>query len=191
MPNTPKTNPLQTLTRLAIMLGTLAVGSMAAYRYGPPAEQLAEWLDQGVEAATAALGGDTPPAELVAIDGLPLGTAEESAAAPSLPSGELLADTTSSEPWGTHRDSQVTPASALAPIANAPPAATGAEQTLQALGAVQLETTPWGDGGTLHRAKCVVPHDGARRVFDAFGATPEAAAEALAVEVRAWSVGER
>ncbi|MEO0529587.1 MAG: hypothetical protein AAF266_03315 [Planctomycetota bacterium] len=41
----PAPSPLQTTLRLAIMLGTLTVGSMAYYQFGPEAGELAEMID--------------------------------------------------------------------------------------------------------------------------------------------------
>lgn len=41
--------PFQSLYRLTVMVGALVVGSMAAYRYGPPPERLASMIDSTVE----------------------------------------------------------------------------------------------------------------------------------------------
>lgn len=65
-------SPLKSLYRLTVMVGVLTVGSMAAYRYGPPPERLAEAIDAGMERAVEmgeqfGLEGLTaPPAATVA-----------------------------------------------------------------------------------------------------------------------------
>lgn len=50
--------PLQTLYKLTIMTGTLAVGSLAAYRYGPPAEDLAAGINRVIAMAEERIGSE-------------------------------------------------------------------------------------------------------------------------------------
>ncbi|MEO1496424.1 MAG: hypothetical protein AAFV43_04665 [Planctomycetota bacterium] len=59
-----KETTLQTLYRLTIMVGTLSVGSLGAYQYGPPAEDVAQGINQAVAMVRERL--ELEPAELAA-----------------------------------------------------------------------------------------------------------------------------
>lgn len=87
-------SPLQTLYRLTVMTGVLVVGSMAAYRYGPPPERLADLID-----GAASRIGELPQEFAPAADPTaPLAAAPEAAPAFAPPPAPMFAATPASAP---------------------------------------------------------------------------------------------
>jgi hypothetical protein len=166
---------LVTLYRFTVMTGSLIVGSMAAYRYGPPADQLADVID-GVATRVVELSGSIP-AE---------GPAAE--AAESLEATPLLATDEAPSTLGGAPASFVTPATAELPL-DEPQASSGTSAVaapLEALGATRVVVTPWGVSGSAFRVHAEAPsaaHEGMTQQFDAIGESPAAAAAAVASQM--------
>ncbi|TWU00617.1 hypothetical protein Pla108_15690 [Botrimarina colliarenosi] len=193
-----KPTPFQTCYRLTIMVGTLAVGSMAAYRYGPEPAELAELIDRAASlvAEVPSRGASDPSA--MALTEAPAAELDLLQPAPALPSPPVA-----SSDW-RHYDTAVQPASALAPLAtpstDAPPPADleplereRLTAPLLAVGATRADVTAWGRGAaTVYRATASAPvgevGGGLERQFDAVGETPEAAVAELAAEIRTASL---
>lgn len=179
--------PFQTFSRLAIMLGTLSCGSLAAWHYKPKPGQLAEMID-----STAAMVIGVPEPETTAQEGAGVAPAFGSTAgsAPDAPQSVDQADTPR---W----DSAVQQASAFAPVERTAPVAAPAQlDTLErerltapalAAGAIRADVQPWGSGEqSLYRATAAASTGaaGLQRRLDAYGATPEAAVASLVDELR-------
>lgn len=107
-------SPLKTIYRLTVMTGTLGVGSLAAYQYGPPPEQLAEGINHAVSVVNERLGTEadvTQPTDAATPaprfdDQIVAASFEQPAATPS--ANAPAAPTV--EPWGDegmHRASVV------------------------------------------------------------------------------------
>lgn len=179
----------QTFSRLTIMLGTLAVGSMAAYYYRPEPEELADMIDHVASMVMEAPGDSaTEGPSVSSLEMVPVAKAESFAAAPAM----------WDQPTATPRyDAAVQPAAALVPIAEAASAPGELEHLererltapLLSVGATRADVTAWGRGdATVYRATASAPVSGEatglERRFDAIGATPEEAVEALVAEIR-------
>ena len=173
------------------MVGTLAVGSMAAYRYGPEPEHLAETIDYVASMVSEAVDETAgAPESLASLETAPLAEPAPFAAAPALWNEPAAA---------SHFDGAVQLASAPAPIEEEEPSRTSADferlererltAPLLAAGASQADVTAWGRGAdTVYRATASAPVSGEaaglERRFDAIGSTPEQAVQTLAAEVR-------
>jgi hypothetical protein len=187
--------PFQTAYRLTIMGGTLVVASMAAYRYGPEPERLAETIDYVASMVNEVTGEATAePNTLGSLDSAPLA---EPAAFESAPN--LWNEPTAPNNGAPRYDAAVQQASALVPIEEEePPRAAGDFERLErerltapllAAGATQADVAAWGRGAeSVYRATASAPVSGdaagLERRFDAIGATPEEAVQTLAAEVR-------
>jgi hypothetical protein len=197
----------QTAYRLTIMVGTLAVGSMAAYRYGPEPERLAETIDYVASRVNDAVG-EASTEDSPAINSLTTAPLAE-------PTPLQTAPALWNEPAATPRqdtpryDGAVQQASALVPIDRVtpieeeePPRAAGGIERLErerltapllAAGATKADVTAWGRGvDTVYRATASAPVTGdaagLERRFDATGATPEQAIQTLVAEVRSATI---
>lgn len=179
--------PFQTFSRLAIMLGTLACGTLAAWHYGPKPGQLAEMID-----TTAAMMIEVPERETTPPEGASVAPAFGSTdgSAPAAPQSVDQADTPR---W----DSAVQQASAIAPVERTAPVTEPAQlDTLErerltapalAAGAIRADVQPWGSGEpSLYRATAAASTGaaGLQRRLDAYGETPEAAVASLVEELR-------
>ncbi len=186
----------QTAYRLTIMVGTLAVGSMAAYRYGPEPERLAETIDYVASMVNQGTGeAAAEPDSLASVETAPLSEPAPFEAAPAL----------WNEPVGARYDGAVQQASAdlsaerLTPIEEEDPSRLDGDferlererltAPLLAAGATQADVTAWGSGAdAVYRATASAPVSGdargLQRRFDAIGATPEEAVQTLVAEVR-------
>lgn len=184
----------QTAYRLTIMVGTLAVGSMAAYRYGPEPERLAETIDYVASMVNEATGeAAVEPDSLASLESAPLA---EPAAFGAVP--DLWSEPAAPNNSAPHYDAAVQQASALVPIEEEPPRGAGDFERLErerltapllAAGATQADVAAWGRGAdSVYRATASAPVSGdaagLERRFDAIGATPEEAVQTLAAEVR-------
>lgn len=184
----------QTAYRLTIMVGTLAVGSMAAYRYGPEPERLAETIDYVASMVNEVTGEAT--AEPNTLGSLDSASLAEPAAFESAPN--LWNEPTAPNNGAPRYDAAVQQASALVPIEEEAPRAAGDFERLErerltapllAAGATQADVAAWGRGAeSVYRATASAPVSGdaagLERRFDAIGATPEEAVQTLAAEVR-------
>jgi hypothetical protein len=173
------------------MGGTLVVASMAAYRYGPEPERLAETIDYVASMVNEVTGEATAePNTLGSLDSAPLAEPAAFESAPNLWNEPTAAP---------HYDAAVQQASALVPIEEEePPRAAGDYERLErerltapllAAGATQADVAAWGRGAdSVYRATASAPVSGdaagLERRFDAIGATPEEAVQTLAAEVR-------
>lgn len=172
--------------RLTIMLGTLTVGSMAAYRYGPEPESLAGIINEAVRT----IGAGSGPAEATLADAPSHEAPSYEATSGLLPLGAAPVDTL------PRFDAQVQQAAALMPLEEGAPTppAEGLDRDrlvapLIAAGATEADVTAWGHGDrTVYRATASAPVSAdapdLERRFDAVGETPEDAVARLAAEVR-------
>lgn len=190
----------QTTYRLTIMLGTLAVGSMAVFRYGPEPERLAETIDYVASMVNEATGeAAAEPDSVALLETAPLAEPMAFGSAPDLGNQPVAAPGYDAPRY----DGAVQQASALVPIEEEePPRATGDIERLErerltapllAAGATQADVAAWGRGAdTVYRATASAPvrgnatgdAAGLERRFDAIGSTPEEAVQTLAAEVR-------
>jgi hypothetical protein len=191
----------QTAYRLTIMLGTLTVGSLAAYRYGPDAERLAESIDY-----VASIVGAAADDAATSLDTTGLHSMGPESAGPEIEPAPFTPDLAfSHQPAPPRYDAAVQPASGLTPIeqpAPAPPANSGSMSALDrerltapllAAGATRADVMAWGRGPqTVYRASASASVSGdaagLERRFDAIGSTPEEAVETLAAEIRSSSL---
>lgn len=175
-------SPMQAFWRLTIMLGTLTVGGMAAYVYGPPPDRLISLADELYTRAREAM---QPP---VAVP-------EAERAGPTL-SSVTLATRGALSPPAAAAPPVAQPAAAWPAVASQPatgPRPAGGEvdllqDELRRLGAGDFQLRPWGDG-RLHRFCCTASlagNSGIRRHFQAIDATPGQAIAATLAEVRRW-----
>lgn len=178
----------QTATRLVIMVGTLACGSLAAWHYGPEPDQLADLIDQ-----TAAMVIDVPQSidQTKPVEGL-----GEAIAFAQIEASSDEAPAVSDElpRW----DSAVEPATAMTPIESPARAPSHLMDPLErerltapvlAAGATRADIQPWGPGQTpAYRATAAAAVGrgtvGLERRYDAFGETPEAAVASLMQQLR-------
>lgn len=161
--------PFQSLYRTVVMAGTLAVGSMAAYQYGPPPEKLGDLIDQGMERIEEMRSGENA-------------TVVDSEPPP-------FASTTNT-PAPRFSDTQIQTASALlTPPTATPPTkiANGGAALLLEAGAAEATVEPWGIQGKVYRAAASMPvgATGMARQFDAIAETPEQATQDVLAQVRA------
>lgn len=184
-PQAPEESALEAFWRSTIMLGTLIVGGMAAYLYGPPPEKAAAMIDQLVGRVQELLAEPpAPPMASAPPARLPAGSPDPPPPAPSgLPALTPLAGF---------------PNRSAAPLANLPPASVPAAalaplvSELTALGASDFDVQAWGSGADLHRFHCTAPlladggGSGFRRHFQAIGRSPVAAAAEVLADVRQW-----
>ncbi|TWT46865.1 hypothetical protein [Botrimarina hoheduenensis] len=149
---------LQTFYRLTIMAGTLAVGSLAAYRYGPPADQLADHIDQAMALVQQRweASAPTPMSSTSTANALPIASA-----GPNMNAGEapLYDDQLQTVGFDT---------------ASAPPASAELPE---------MRVAPWGNEG-LHRASMTVPSALGNRHLDAIGATRDEAISNLTAQAQ-------
>lgn len=187
MPKTPPTAG-QTIYRLSVMVGTLSIGSMAAYLYGPPPEKLAGLINTAANSLTqmAEQRGlehrDSAPQATGSFD-----FATKSSVLPTAPvfaaSGVEAIDAasaiTSNIPQNVTQKQFTT---------NNP------SELLREAGAIDSAVTPWGStnastGQSLYRAAATVPVGGAAggnglvEQLDAIGETPQAAVDALLAQM--------
>lgn len=158
------TTPFQSLYRMMVMAGTLGIGSMAAYQYGPPPEKLADLIDQGMQRIAEMRGGETAPV----VDAEPL----------------LLA-TTAEGAAPRFSDSQIQTAAAFSlPVAGTK--SEGAALLLEA-GATEATVEPWGIQGKVYRAAASMPvgATGMTRQFDAIAESAEQATQDVLAQVQA------
>lgn len=176
----------QTLSRLTIMVGTLGLGSTAAYLYGPEAQDLADLIDS-TASMVVEVPGHEPPAAITAAQQLVEDTAEQLSAPPPF-DAPLALDT-------PLFDTAVAPASMEAPVVEAPgarpmtPVLDRLEidrltAPLLAAGAIRADVQPWGSGDRqVYRATAAFPvgdpTGGLESRIDAVETTPELAVEAL------------
>lgn len=181
-----KPTAFQTFSRLAIMSGTLGVGSTAAYLYGPEPQDLADLIDS-TASMVVEVPGHEPPAAVTAVQEF-AETASETLSAPPAFDAPIALDT-------PLFDAAVQPASAVEPIAEAPsarpmtPVMDRLERDrltapLLAAGAIRADVQPWGSGDQqVYRATAAFavgdPTAGLESRLDAVEATPERAVEAL------------
>ncbi len=184
----PQTSPLESFWRATIMLGTLVVGGMALYVYGPPPEKAAEFIDQvasriqelsGEQAEAAA--GEDPAAAFP-------GTRFATAPLPVPLGAPPQASVASQEPPAG--------ASGLVPLAPPllPSGASGAsvgslKEQLAQLGAEEVQLEPWGADGTLYRlhfSALMAGQSGFRRHFDAIESSPTKAAASGLAALKEW-----
>jgi len=173
----PSPSPLTTLYRLTIMMGALACGSLAAYRYGPEPAELAAFINRTAER---------------------LGVATQSPSAAPEPELFVADEASPADTSAPRFDAAVRPASDLQPIERDTPNPPTLQDVAQserlvapviAAGASRAEVTPWGRGTPrVFRATAAMPvgeaATGLERRFDAVGETPEAAVAALVDAVR-------
>ena len=190
--NSPTESPLeaamQTFWRATIMLGTVTVGGMAFYLYGPSQEKASAMFDGVVARIHDMTATDAPAA------GLP------APASAGLTTGLSTGQAAGLTPLGSPQAglAPVAPALALAPLAEpALPVAEGDRQApanmpqlyaeLSQLGAGDPQLEPWGNSGNLHRFCCsALTPSGFRRHFDAIRPTPEEAVLVALSQVREW-----
>ena len=168
----PTTSPFQSFYRMVVMAGTLGVGSMAAYQYGPPPEKLADLIDQGMDRIAEMQAGENTPA--VSSQPPPFAT---------------TTDTTAPR----FADPQVEAASALLSLEtlsletlSLETQSEGATLLLEA-GATDASVKPWGIQGKVYRAAASMPvgASGMMRQFDAIAETAEQATQDVLAQVRA------
>lgn len=173
------TPPLQVAFRTIIMAGSLVVGSMAAYLYGPPAEDLAHTIDSLAsrvwEIQESVAGHNMPDMMDTPMAGTQAPTFMEPAMEPA-PLTIHDADPLTAPPIV---DQAVTPASAELTVEN--PSNERLLAPILAAGASDAAIEPWGSTGEVYRAWAVVPADGLRRHLNALAESPaDAAAQLLA-----------
>lgn len=190
---------METFLRSTIMLGTLIVGGMALYLYGPPPEEAASMLEGALERGSALIAefstnasGPTPtttrgpaPASLAPAPPTRSLSAQSSwlnAAAPLSPlpntalSNAPLPSMTMRTAAG-RRSIRLASHAELAPLA----------AELQRLGATDLDLQPWGDAGSLYRFQCAAPISGGggfTKHCESIDRSPEAAVLAVLYQVR-------
>lgn len=200
-------SPLEAFCRLAIMVGTLVVGGMALYLYGPPPEKAAAMLEGITRRASELIEQGTAETSQVtqapAVQPLGLAPLQSGMQAPQANFSENRAPS-------SHLDPNVSPATAELATLRSPdllppqrqsaaaasvsawmqdPQLASHVHELQQLGAQLPKLEPWGTDGRLHRFHCSAALPGCeafQRHFDAIRPTPaEAVAVALA-ELREW-----
>lgn len=181
-----KPSTFETFTRAVIMLGTLVVGSLAWFVYGPPPERLAPVLNRighFVAETVQSIPGPSAPSTAPKPSGLVPWTG-------NTPENLSLAEVTgqtnaaAAAPW---------PPAVLRPEplseTDTPVADLAAPETaLASLGATEVKLEPWGQSG-LYRCQCVVPIEGSPQMvrnFDSIESTPEAASRGVASAIRTW-----
>ena len=162
----------QSLYRLTVMAGTLFVGSMAAYLYGPPPERVADLLNMAIgklSEVTDQLNehrdSNSPIAESnPVIAQASAHPATESALFAPPPVASVLQETTISPGIQTEVDPT---------------------EPLRQAGATQASVVPWGSDHSLYRAAAKIPVSpgGLTRQLDAIAETPEKAVQAVLAQV--------
>ena len=161
-----KATNLELFFRTTIMLGMLVVGSLAAYRYGPPADELAALINSAAERWAKAteqeglqpLVADTLP-ELTPV---PIGP-EEISALPAVVESE----------------GGVVPAGFDAELEAKDPLI----EPILAAGATEAAVEHWGSSGGVYRAWAVVPEGDLEKHYDTLASTPEEAASRLLAQI--------
>ncbi|MEM6798711.1 MAG: hypothetical protein AAF589_04285 [Planctomycetota bacterium] len=170
-------SPLETFWRAAIMFGTLVVGAMALYVYGPPPEKAAAMIDQ-VAARVQELLAETNATPPTTSPTPPLATTAPGSGVQQ-PAGSPLSPPPLA-PW-------TAPAEPFR--AEAPTNFSAITSQLERLGAEDIEVGAWGSAGALYRvhfAAALPGESGFRRRFDAIAATPAAAATTALADLREW-----
>lgn len=178
----------QTVYRLTVVSGVLVCGSMVAYRYGPPPEQLADMIDGAAAMIDKQFAEE---GESARGDGSDLLVTED----------QGLEPVAENEPPLRAWDSELEPASfsqpftpqpkskasgPVAQLASAPSSHLGDELERQRLvapllaaGALKADVEPWGQTQKLFRATATQPvgerSSGMMRQLDAVDGTPEGA----------------
>lgn len=190
MSKTPPTAG-QTIYRLSVMVGTLSIGSMAAYLYGPPPEKLASLINTAANSfAEMAEHRNSAPTVVAGASNLTEAPASGLVAGSVFGTNEALSS--------TPINSQSIARSVVAPIEPA--------ELLRQAGATESSVTPWGaanptTGQSLYRAAATIPVNGPNNGslngpaggqmvstgmverLDAIGETPEKAVEALLAQM--------
>lgn len=213
-------SPLQAFCRFVIMMGTVVVGGMALYLYGPPPEKAAGIL-QSVSVRVRDLidqsaGQPANPTEPKAADFPPAVLASPNRLTP-LPGRDLAAGTTDrfagspAQAAPALYDPNVAQASASGPPTASPrtqpqqqpphqidwsrnPQLAPLARELEQLGAQMPKLEPWGTDGRLHRFHCSAALPGCeamQRHFDAIRATPTEAVSVALAELRQWRGGHQ
>ncbi|MEN1680288.1 MAG: hypothetical protein AAGJ46_11905 [Planctomycetota bacterium] len=187
---------MQAFWRLTIMLGTLTVGGMAAYVYGPPPERVIELADQLYTRARQALDEqrERPPRPAFGDETL-ASRGGLSFPAAGLPAPGVAAPVISQPLPPSSPPPTAWPAPAAVATSPAPstpgPGIDPMTDELRRLGATDFQLKPWGDG-RLHRFCCTAElagGSGIRRHFQAIQPTPSQAVAAALAEVRRWRSG--
>ncbi|TWT85205.1 hypothetical protein Pla123a_00110 [Posidoniimonas polymericola] len=184
---------VQALLKLVVMVGIVVVGGMAYHLYGPPAGEASALLDRIVQQARTEYhklqGGDSP-SPAVAVTPLAAPVQDLMPPAP----GRLQASELSPV-----ADFSREPMAPLAPLpALQEPAAEPVPESvkqlvseLRALGAEDIQLTPWGAEGAYHRFACCAPLPGETgfvRHFDAIEPNAPLAVARVCDQVRQWRV---
>ncbi len=179
MSKTPPTTG-QTIYRLSVMVGTLSVGSMAAYLYGPSPEKLASLINTTTNAVV----------EMAEHRSSAFGANEASQLAetsPKFPPNTPLFEANSTSSAGLSN----TQPYAVKEFATNDIAGYDGAELLRRAGATSSTITPWGGvdsatGQTLFRAAATMPvgsSDLLVEQLDAIGDSPEKAVEALLAQM--------
>ncbi len=184
-----KPTPFQTASRLLIMVGTLACGSLAAWNYGPEPDRLAEMIDSAASMVIEVPSTDRADEGLSEAPPAPFDPSQAASLAPLAPATEEIPR------W----DPAIQQASALQPVTRAAVPRTAAPAPVDTLererltapalaaGATRADVQPWGNGTEpLFRATAAAPTGapGLEQRLDAYGATPEAAVASLVEDIR-------
>lgn len=179
------------------MLGALSVVSMAAYRYGPAPEELAETIDQ----VASLVVKDEPAAGIACASTEPASSADMvTTATPFLAISEPVTASVASSGADDFKasvrfDPQIQQASATVPVELNPSRNVDDLESerltapLLAAGATRAEVNSWGRGDkVVYRATASAPvglgQSQLEQRFDALGRTPEEAVSALVAELR-------
>lgn len=178
------------------MLGTLSVGSLAYYQYGPEASAVAEMIDHAASLVAEFKDSHRPDATM------PAGFAAPDEPALFETTAGFEANSVAAAP---RYDASIQQASALQPVTPiqeaAPIVGRGMDSLererltapLLAVGATRADITSWGrDNERLFRVTASTPvgdgSSGLQQRFDAVGETPELAVAQLVREIRTAAV---
>ena len=161
-----KTPPLQLAFRTAIMLGTLVVGSMTAFLYGPPPEQLAGYANWAAVRWNELTGQISMPESMEELADFSAFESEDSSELLPIESG----------------DSMVEPAAFFSEVSQPEAQSTADwENQIKLAGAEQAKVESWGSTGQVYRAWAVVPESGMQKHYGAMASSAqEAAAQVIA-----------
>lgn len=162
----------QSLYRLTVMAGTLFVGSMAAYLYGPPPERVADLMNM----ATGKLSEVASQLNEYRDSNSPIA---ESSPVIAQASTQPTTQSTLFAPPSVASVLQETGISAKIQ------AETDPTEPLRQAGATQASVVPWGSDHSLYRAAAKIPVSpgGLTRQLDAIAETPEKAVQAVLAQV--------
>ena len=171
------TSPFQSFYRLIVMVGTLGVGSMAAYLYGPPPDKLADLIDQGMARIAEMQSGESASSAEKASDLL-------SSEPPPFVTTTDTSNPRIADPLVQSASTFLSPPN-LSPGSATPTGDKGESQLLEA-GAAQASVEPWGIQGKAYRATASMPIgvNGMTRQFDAIAETAEQATQEVLTQVQ-------